>query len=66
MGEVVNFTDHSEEDDDKLLYEWDAQDFKYVFDKYTEKFGDDYAWDVIFQLIRLRAGETTELKLNRP
>ncbi|MCR5101493.1 MAG: hypothetical protein K6B41_09080 [Butyrivibrio sp.] len=44
-------------DDDKPISAWDVNDFQDMYEMTEKQMGKNNAWKLIYELIRLRAGE---------
>ena len=50
--------------EDKPIGEWGQAEFRAIFESVQRVFGADIAWQLLFRLIQLRAGEIGEVEFN--
>lgn len=50
--------------DDKPIKDWGEAEFRTIFESIQRVFGADIAWQLLYRLIQLRAGEINEVQFN--
>ena len=54
MGQIIQF---QKTETPKPIKEWTVDDFRYFYFYMLEHFGEDEAWDLLYERIQERAGE---------
>lgn len=62
---MYDFLGDAEFYEDKPISEWGEAEFRAIFESVQRVFGADIAWQLLFRLIQLRAGEIGEVEFNR-
>ena len=61
---MYDFLGDAEFYEDKPVGQWGEAEFRAIFESVQRVFGPDIAWQLLFRLIQLRAGEIGEVEFN--